>query len=600
MDEVKKLPTRNEVPEDLKWDLTTIYKNDDEFEKDFAECKKDIQKMEQMDNEIPHNAQQLLNIIKQIETLQRKADKLSVYASLNNDADTSNVKYQSMDARCSDLYSHADQATAWFEPAILQMNHDELNQMMDANEELNNYRHYFDEVFSHKPHILDAEHEKMLSSLSSIFETPSNVYGIMTDSDLKFPVVKDEKGQSMELSGGVYSKLLESTNREVRKNAFQKLYTVYKQFKNTFASTLSGEVKVHNYEAKMRNYDSAKQAALSENNIDESVYQTLIDTVNKYLPLLHRYVKLRKKLLSLDELHMYDLYTPLFGKSPISYDFSSAKKEAIKALSVLGDDYVSHIKEEFDNHWIDVVENKGKRGGAYSSGVYDTNPYILLNWQDNLDNLYTLVHESGHSMHSYYTNHNQPFQYGSYSIFLAEIASTTNENILTDYLLKNTDDVEVKKYVLNYFLDGFKGTIFRQTQFAEFEDFAHQQEQNGNPLNSKMLSDYYHELNKKYYGDDVVSDPEIAYEWARIPHFYMDYYVYQYATGFAAAIDLSEGICSKDDNALENYLTYLKSGSSDFPLNVIKRAGVDMTKSDYLEKAFQVFEQRLNELEKLI
>ena len=299
-------------------------------------------------------------------------------------------------------------------------------------------------------------------------------------------------------------------------------------------------------------------------------------------------------------MHMYDLYTPLFGNSPISYNFDEAKEESIKALSILGDDYIDHIKEEFNNRWIDVVENKGKRSGAYSSGVYDTNPYILLNWQDNLDNLFTLVHESGHSMHSYYTTHNQPFQYGDYSIFLAEIASTTNENILTDYLLKNTDDVEVKKYVLNHFLDGFKGTIFRQTQFAEFEDFAHQQEQAGNPLTAKMLSDFYYKLNQRYYGDGVVSDPEIAYEWARIPHFYMNYYVYQYATGFAAAIDLSDGICAHDQEAIDKYIGYLKSGSSDYPLNVMKKAGIDMTTADYLENAFKVFEERLNELESLI
>lgn len=599
MSEVQQLPKRSEVPEKLIWDLTTIYKTDDDFEADFKECAKEVAAVEKLKTD-HFDDKTLLSDLKAIEKLERKVEKLYVYSSLKSDADTSNSEYQSMNARCADLASKASSALAWFEPAILNISEDDLKKMLSEESELADYTHYFDELFSQKDHILDAEHEKILSSLGNIFDTPSNVYGVMTNSDLKFPVVSDEDGNKVELSNGVYSKLLESTDRSVRKEAFQQLYTVYNQFKNTLSSTLSGEVKVHNFRASMRHFSSAKEAALSNNHIDEKVYQQLIDTVNNYLPLLHRYVKLRKKLLSLDEMHMYDLYTPLFGNSPISYNFDEAKEESIKALSILGDDYIDHIKEEFNNRWIDVVENKGKRSGAYSSGVYDTNPYILLNWQDNLDNLFTLVHESGHSMHSYYTTHNQPFQYGDYSIFLAEIASTTNENILTDYLLKNTDDVEVKKYVLNHFLDGFKGTIFRQTQFAEFEDFAHQQEQAGNPLTAKMLSDFYYKLNQRYYGDGVVSDPEIAYEWARIPHFYMNYYVYQYATGFAAAIDLSDGICAHDQEAIDKYIGYLKSGSSDYPLNVMKKAGIDMTNADYLENAFKVFEERLNELESLI
>lgn len=599
MTEVQQLPARKDVPEELTWDLTTIFPNDEAFEQAFKDCIAEIEEVKKLRSET-FSADSLLSDLKAMEKLDRHVETLYVYSSLKSDADTSDNKYQSMNSRCSDLASKAEQAVSWFEPAILKLDQSEVANMVNSNDELKQFEHFFDELFSQKDHILDEEHEKILSSLSNIFQVPSNVYGIITNSDMKFPIVKDPDGNSVELSNGVYSKLLESTDRSVRKEAFQKLYSIYDQFKNTLASTLSGEVKVHNFSAEMRRYDSAKQAALSRNHIDQNVYQNLIDSVNKHLHLLHRYVKLRKKLLGLDEMHMYDLYTPLFGKSPISYNYEEAQAESLKALNVLGPDYISHIKDEFNQRWIDVVENKGKRSGAYSSGVYDTNPFILLNWQDNLDNLFTLVHESGHSMHSYYTTHNQPFQYGGYSIFLAEIASTTNENILTDYLLKHTDDVEVKKYVLNHFLDGFKGTIFRQTQFAEFEDFAHQQEQQGNPLNAEMLSDFYLELNKRYYGDGVVSDPEIAYEWSRIPHFYMNYYVYQYATGFAAAIDLSDGICTNDQDKIDKYLNYLKAGSSEYPLDVMKKAGVDMTSTDYLDNAFKVFEERLNELEKLV
>lgn len=600
VDKTKRLPLRDEVPNELTWDLTTIYENDSDFEEDLEACKKYISLINEMDKQINGDASRLLKVLETVNIIERKLDKLYVYSSLKSDEDISNSYYQSMKARCSILASNVGKAIAWVEPVILDLDYNSLMDMVKQNVNLSPYAHYFEELFSHKKHILEAKDEAMLSSLSNIFNNPSDVYDVMTNADLKFPVVYDDYGQKVELSGGIYSRLLESTNREVRKEAFQKLYTIYHQFRNTLATTLSGEVKVHNYEARLRGYKSAKQSALFSNNINENVYKQLIQVVNKHLPLLHRYMKLRKKLLNLDELHMYDLYTPLFGNPPLTYDFKTAKQETLQALSILGSDYQKHLKQEFDERWIDVVESKSKQGGAYSSGGYDTNPFILLNWQNNLENLFTLVHESGHSMHSYYTTHNQPYQYGNYPTFLAEIASTTNENILTEYLLSHYSDKNIKKYVLTHFLDGFKGTIFRQTQFAEFEDFVHQQEASGHPLNADMLSNYYFQLNQKYYGKDVVSDPEIADEWARIPHFYMNYYVYQYATGFAAAINLANKISRNDKNSINKYLNYLKAGSSDYPLNIIKEAGIDMTNSDYLEKAFQVFADKIDELENII
>ncbi|EHO52746.1 oligoendopeptidase F, plasmid domain protein [Lentilactobacillus kisonensis F0435] len=342
------------------------------------------------------------------------------------------------------------------------------------------------------------------------------------------------------------------------------------------------------------------EAALAANEVPTNVYENLIEVVNKHLDLLHRYVALRKRILNLDELHMYDLYTSLIGKKSPKYSFDQSKKIALEALQVMGPDYVNHVKEAFGNRWIDVVENRYKRSGGYSSGTYDTNPFILLNWKDNLDNLYTLIHETGHSMHSYYATHNQPYQYGDYSIFVAEIASTTNENILTDYLLdKFKDDTAMKKVILNYYLDGFKGTVFRQTQFAEIEQYIHEQDAKGQPLTADFLDKYYKHLNAKYYGDAVISDDEIGLEWSRIPHFYYNFYVYQYATGFAAASTLADGITSGSADHVEKYLNFLKSGSSDTPTNVMKKAGVDMTKPDYLEHAFEIFERRLNEFEKL-
>lgn len=462
------------------------------------------------------------------------------------------------------------------------------------------YRHFIENILSERPHILSADQEALLAGAGEIFEASSNTFSILNNADLKFPVIENENGEKIQLTHGVYGQLMENTHRDVREAAFKGLYSVYDQFKNTFAQTLSSHVKAHNYKAKVRNYSSAREAALSNNHIPESVYDTLLDVVNQNLSLLHRYVSLRKRLLKLDELHMYDMYTPILGEASIRYSYEEAKEKAVAALKPMGNEYLDIVNTAFGDRWIDVVENQGKRSGAYSSGAYDTVPYILMNWHDSLDQLYTLVHEMGHSVHSYFTRNNQPYVYGDYSIFLAEIASTTNENILTEYLLETENDPRVRAYVLNHYLDGFKGTIFRQTQFAEFEHFIHTEDAKGIPLTSEYLSEYYGELNEKYYGSEVTKDTEIALEWSRIPHFYYNYYVYQYATGFSAASALANKILANEPKALENYLTYLKSGSSDFPIEVMKKAGVDMTKPQYIEDAMKIFEARLIELEELV
>ena len=455
-------------------------------------------------------------------------------------------------------------------------------------------------MLGNRPHTLPAEQEALLAGAGEIFGAASNTFAVLNNADLVFPVITDSQGEQIQLSHGVYGQLMESTDRTVRQAAYEGLYQVYEQFRNTFAQTLSTNVKTHNYRAKVRHFDSARAAALSGNHIPESVYDTLVAVVNQNLPLLHRYVALRKRLLGLEELYMYDMYTPLVGEAPIQYTYEEAVAKAKEALTPLGDEYQEVVAEAFSSRWIDVVENKGKRSGAYSSGAYDTAPYILLNWHDTLDQLFTLVHEMGHSVHSYFTRNNQPFVYGDYSIFLAEIASTTNENILTEYLLETEKDPLVRAYVLNHYLDGFKGTIFRQTQFAEFEHFIHEEDAAGVPLTAEYLSENYGKLNAKYYGDAVTYDDEIKLEWSRIPHFYYNYYVFQYATGFSAASALSKKILAEEPQALENYLNYLKAGSSDYPIEVMKKAGVDMTKPDYLEEAMKVFAARLDELEALL
>ncbi len=598
--EVKQLPKREELPENLTWDLTKIFSSDQEFDEKYLELSEKLKKSEKYKGTLDQGASQFLDAIEFVLSVYRQTEIIYVYAHLKNDQDTGNTEYQALYARASSLFSKVSEAVSWFEPEILQLSDERIWQYFKEEPKLEVYRHYIQQIVDNRAHVLSADQESLLAGAGEIFEASSDTFAVLNNADLVFPTIEGENGEKVQLSHGVYGQLLESTDRSVREAAFKGLYSVYEQFRNTFASTLSTHIKGHNFKAKVRNYSSAREASLSNNHIPESVYDTLVDVVNKHLPLLHRYMELRKRLLEVEKLHMYDLYTPVLGEAPITFTYEEAKEKALEALKPMGEEYMTIVEKAFSERWIDVVENKGKRSGAYSSGSYDTNPYILLNWHDTLDQLFTLVHEMGHSVHSYFTRSNQPYVYGDYSIFLAEIASTTNENILTEYLLETEKDPRVRAYVLNHYLDGFKGTVFRQTQFAEFEHFMHTEDEKGVPLTSEYLSDSYGKLNAKYYGPAVEEDPEIKFEWSRIPHFYYNYYVFQYSTGFSAASALAKRILSQEPDALENYLAYLKAGNSDYPVEVMKKAGVDMTQAAYIEDAMSMFEQRLNELEELI
>ena len=598
--EVKQLPKREELPENLTWDLTKIFSSDQEFDEKYLELSEKLKKSEKYKGTLDQGASQFLDAIEFVLSVYRQTEIIYVYAHLKNDQDTGNTEYQALYARASSLFSKVSEAVSWFEPEILQLSDERIWQYFKEEPKLEVYRHYIQKIVDNRAHVLSADQESLLAGAGEIFEASSDTFAVLNNADLVFPTIEGENGEKVQLSHGVYGQLLESTDRSVREAAFKGLYSVYEQFRNTFASTLSTHIKGHNFKAKVRNYSSAREASLSNNHIPESVYDTLVSVVNKHLPLLHRYMELRKRLLEVEKLHMYDLYTPVLGEAPITFTYEEAKEKALEALKPMGEEYMTIVEKAFSERWIDVVENKGKRSGAYSSGSYDTNPYILLNWHDTLDQLFTLVHEMGHSVHSYFTRSNQPYVYGDYSIFLAEIASTTNENILTEYLLETEKDPRVRAYVLNHYLDGFKGTVFRQTQFAEFEHFMHTEDEKGVPLTSEYLSDSYGKLNAKYYGPAVEEDPEIKFEWSRIPHFYYNYYVFQYSTGFSAASELAKRILSQEPDALENYLAYLKAGNSDYPVEVMKKAGVDMTQAAYIEDAMSMFEQRLNELEELI
>ena len=600
MTEIKKVPARSEVPEKLTWDLDRVYQSIEDWKTDQRKLENKLDEFKHAKDQLEINADKFLEVIEQYLGIMRIYEKLAVFASMKNDQDTTNSQYQELQGMADNLGTQVSEAVAWFQPALVHLDDQVVQDYFHQNSKLEPYRHFITELRSQREHLLSNAQEELLAAAGNIFGAPEKTFEMLSDADLKFPVVEGENGQKVELSEGTYSKLLESADQKVRQGAFKALYQTYGAFKNTFATTLTSQVQVQNYQAKVRHYASAKDAALSENHIPDKVYDVLIDEVHRNLPLLHRYVKLRGEVLNLDKVHMYDLYTPIVKESNLSFTYPEAQAKALEALQAYGDDYLQHVQEAFDNRWIDVVENKGKRTGAYSSGGYDTDPYILLNWQDGLEDLYTLVHEMGHSMHSYYTTHTQPYVYGDYPIFVAEIASTTNENLLTDYLLKTEKDPQVRAFVLNHYLDGFKGTIFRQTQFAEFEQWIHEQDASGKSLTADSISKFYGDLNKQYYGPAIYNDDEIAMEWMRIPHFYYDFYVYQYATGFAAATTLSQRIEDDDPAHTEAYLNFLKSGSSAYPIETMQKAGVDMTQRAYLEKAFKVFEERLNELEKLI
>jgi oligoendopeptidase F len=597
---VKKLPSRSEIKVEDTWKLEDIFASDDAWEKEFEEVKALIPQMEKFKGKLGESAQTLYNALQEQDELTMRVSKLYTYAHMRYDQDTTNSFYQGLNDRIKTLYTQIASALSYVTPEILSIEESKIKQYMAEHKELKLYAHALDEITRERPHILSESEEALLAQASEVLGSSSNTFGMLNNADLEFPSIKDENGEEVEITHGRYIRFLESSDRRVREEAFKAVYETYGKFKNTFASTLSGTVKKDNFSARVRHYNSARHSALSTNNIPEEVYDNLVKTVNDNLHLLHRYIDLRKKVLGIEELHMYDLYTPLVKDVKMEVTYEEAKDYILKGLKPLGEDYLNVLKEGFENRWVDVHENKGKRSGAYSSGTYGTNPYILMNWQDNVNNLFTLAHEFGHSVHSYYTRKTQPYPYGDYSIFVAEVASTCNEALLNDYLLKTIDDEKQRLYLLNHYLEGFRGTVFRQTMFAEFEHDVHVRAQNGEPLTPELLTKLYYDLNKKYFGDNLVIDEEIGLEWARIPHFYYNYYVYQYATGFSAAAALSKQILEEGEAAVERYVGFLKSGSSDYPIEVLKKAGVDMTTSQPIEEALAVFEEKLTEMERLL
>ena len=590
---------RSEIEEKYKWDLTPIYKDVDSWYEDYDLVSKEIKKVLDFQGNIVKSAKNLLDYIEFSMNLERKLYKLYYYAHLNFDSDTTNNEYQKMNGKIENLLAEYNKLDSFANPEMMKIDYNQIKEFYKEEPRLQEYEFLLEQLYRYKDHILNTEAESIISSFANINSTPEQVFEALTDSDLRFGKVKNDKGEDVELTESNYSSFIESTNRDVRKEAFEMLLKTYSNYKNTIANTFAGNVEVLTTMAKLKKYSSSLEASLFDDNISTGVYNNLIDTVSNNLNVLYKYFDLKKEVLGLDEFHLYDQYNSLVPDCSKNYTFEEAKDLVLKALTVLGKDYVANLNKAFDERWIDVYNNKGKRTGAYSSGFYDTNPYVLLNFNGKFGDVSTLAHELGHSMHTYYSCHNNPYQYSSYKIFVAEVASTVNELLLKYYILNHTDDVNEKKYIINEMMNNFKSTIYRQTMFAEFERDMHALKEKGEVLTSQLLSDKYYELNKKYFGPNVVVDDVIRYEWERIPHFYYDFYVYKYAIGLSCACYIADGILNNKPNALENYKKFLSSGGSDYPANELKIASIDVTKSEVVESAIKMFDNLIKQFKEL-
>jgi oligoendopeptidase F len=594
------VPKRQELRQEYTWNIESIYPNDDAWEHDFKQLEAMLPALEQLSGTLNGGADALLRALQQRDQASKLLEQLYVYAFLKQAEDTTNSTYQALTGRVATLYARLNTAIAFFEPEILAIPDDQLDAMLADSDDLRVYEHSLNELRRQRAHIRSAEVEALLAATGEIARAPEAIFDMLNDADLKFPYVKDDQGNDVELTQGRYIKFMESKNRAVRKAAFEAMYGTYGNVRNTTGTALSNHIRTHIFYARARNYNSAVEAALEPDAIPLSVYTNLVETINNNLDHLHRYMRLRKRMLGLDELHMYDIYAPLIGDAKFEYSYDQARELMEQGLAPLGRDYVANMMRGLrEQRWVDVYENEGKQSGAFSWGSYTTQPFIMMNFQDDLNSVYTLAHELGHSMHSFHTRRMQPYVYGHYTIFVAEVASTLNEALLTNYLLKHNDDRLLRMYVLNNQIEEFRRTMFRQTMFAEFEYETHKRMEAGDAMTADSFSELYYDLNKRYHGPDVVADEQIALEWSRIPHFYSNFYVYKYATGIAASAALSRQILSEGQPAVDRYLGFLSGGSSKTSIDLLKGAGVDMTSPQPVQQACDVFGELVTQMEQL-
>ncbi len=599
MANIESMKTRNDIDDKYKWNMKDVYADEDLWSKDIEKAKELFLRLKEFRGIICRDADSFAECMKLMSEIELLTEKIYFYANQKYHEDLGCSKYQNMAGESTELLTRFYTASSFVEPELLAADETLIRNYLNR-EDLQEFTQYFNNLFRQKKHILSDEAEEILAAAQKISQSPSDIFQVLNNADLKFPEIKDENGEMVRITHSRFGIFLESRDRSVREAAFKQLYAVYGQFRNTIAAIYLASVKKDNFFAEIRKYDSSRQMYLEDGNIPEQVYDNLIETVQEHLPLLHRYVKLRKRVLGLEEVHLYDLYVPLVKEVDFNVPFEKAKEMVLEGLKPMGEEYGALLKKGFGEGWLDVYENEGKRSGAYSWSVYGVHPYVLLNYQPNLNNVFTIAHEMGHALHSYYSNENQTYANSGYKIFVAEVASTCNESLLIHHMLGHTDSKEEKAYLLNHFLEQFRTTLFRQTMFAEFEKITHEMVDSGKTLNQEMLCEIYFELNRKYFGDKIVIDKEIEMEWARIPHFYTAFYVYQYATGFSAAIALSRRILELGEPAVEDYKKFLKGGSSDYPIELLKTAGVDMGSREPVKAAMKVFEELLEELEKLV
>ena len=594
-----KLPKRNEVEKAMTWRLEDIYENEELWEADVKEALSLADKLCEYNGKLCDNANNLFEALKIYEKADLLTSKFYGYAHMRHDEDTANSKYNGMNQRATSAYLQINEKASFVEPEVLTLSDETLTSFYNEVPELKQYELRIREMRRLKDHILSKELEQLMASAGEMGRTPYNGFNMLSDADLKFPSVTDSEGKEVILSNGRFVPVQMSKDRELRKKAFEAFYGRYEEFKNTWAALYDGEVKARIFNSKARKYNSNFEAAVDANDVDPAVCDRLIDSIHKGFDKMHRYVALRKKLLSVDELHMYDVYVSMISDFDMEVSYDEAKEISLKALAPLGEEYLGIVNEAYNNRWIDVIENEGKRSGAYSSGAYGVHPYMLLNYNNTLEDVFTLVHEMGHSIHTWYSEHEQSIWNADYKIFVAEVASTTNEVLLYHYLKDKAKSKEEKAYIINHFLESFKSTMYRQTMFEEFERKTNEMAEKGEPLTAESLSEVYYNLNKEYFGSEMVSDPQIAYEWCRIPHFYYNFYVYQYATSFAASVSIAKRILEEGEPAVNEYKKFLKSGCTKDPVSLLKIAGVDLTTAAPIEDALKVFEEALSEMEEL-
>lgn len=595
----KKIPVRSEADPKYTWALEDVYANNDVWKADLEKARALPAQLAAYKGHLGDSAQKLLEFLQLGDDISVLFDSLYGYAQRRSDEDTANSLYQGMTSQAMSAMVAVDAASSFETPELLAIPDDKLEQFYQEEPALETYRLALTRIRSKRAHILSDAEEKLLAAAGEMSQAPDSVYSVFADADLKFPSATDKDGNSHPVTHGTYIPLMHSADRVLRKSAFASLYSVYGQFRNTAAALLSAQVKQLKFYADARKYDSTLQASLDGNYVPTEVYTNLISAVHENMAPMYRYVDLRRKLLGVDELHMYDLYTPIVSDVDVNIPYEEAKQTVYDALACMGDDYRAILKEGFDNRWIDVYENVGKCSGAYSAGLRK-HPYVLLNYSGTLDSMFTLAHEMGHAIHSYLSNKHQPVAYSNYSIFVAEVASTCNEALLMQHLLKTTKDKKRRAYLINYFLEQFRTTLYRQTMFAEFELEINRRNERGESLTAESLNALYHELNHQYFGDDIVIDKEIDLEWARIPHFYYDYYVYQYATGYSAAIALSRRILKEGAPAVKDYIHFLSGGCSTDPISLLRGAGVDMASTAPIHDALQLFDELITEMEQLM